>query len=356
MTLLGLQFERRESSSGWLQFLALILALVVSLLVSSVFVILADANVIEAFQALFAGAFGSGKALLETLVKATPLILAGLSATIAFRGQIWNIGIEGQVLAGAMAAYWVSANWTALPPLLLFPAILIAAFIAGGVCGWIPGYLKAKMGLDEVLITVMLNYVIIFLLSYLLADPWREPDQYYHMTSEVPAVAHFPRLFANSRLHLGFIVALVATGLLFWLLWKTRLGYEIRAIGLNPIASKFKSVNVHQVIIITMIISGGLAGLAGAGEVIGLHHRLKPDVAAGIMGSGIIVAMLAGLNPLGVIPAAILFGGLINGANRMQILTGVPIAIVYTIQAVVLLFVLGTQVIATYRIRRVNDA
>jgi ABC-type uncharacterized transport system permease subunit len=356
MTLLGLRFERRERASGWWRFIALLLALVVSLQFSAILIILARANVGEAFAALYAGAFGSWKAFLETLVKATPLILAGLSVTVAFRGQIWNIGVEGQILAGAMAAYWISSRWASLPSVLLFIAILAAAFVAGAFCGWIPGYLKAKLGLDEVLVTVMLNYIIIYFLSYLLADPWREPGQYYHMTPEIPEAARFPTLFANSRLHFGFIIALVVALLVYWLLWKTRLGYEIRAIGLNPTAAKFKGVNTTRVIILIMIISGGLAGLAGAGELIGLHYRLKTELSTGIMASGIIIAMLAGLNPLWVIPAAILFGGLMTGASSMQILTGVPTAMVQTIQAIVLFLVLSTQVIAMYRIRRASNA
>jgi len=142
----------------------------------------------------------------------------------------------------------------------------------------------------------------------------------------------------------------------FWLLHKTCLGYEIRGIGLNPTAVKFKGVNVARVTILTMVISGGLAGLAGAGEVMGLHHRLKADISTGIGFTGIIIAMLAGLNPLGVIPAAILFGGLVNGSNRMQILTGVPTAMVYTIQGVVLLLFLSARAMAMYRVRRVRNA
>ena len=201
----------------------------------------------------------------------------------------------------------------------------------------------------------MLNYVVIYLLSYLLAGPWREPDQYYHMSPPVPEGAQFPVLLEDYRLHLGFLIALAATGLVFWLLQKTRLGYEIRAIGLNPTAARFKGVNVSRVIIWIMIISGGLAGIAGAGEVVGLHHRLKPDIASGVGFTGIIIAMLAALNPLAVIPAAILFGGLVNGANRMQILTGVPTAMVYTIQAIVLLFVLAAQALATYRAEKVKN-
>lgn len=356
MKILGLNFIRRESTSVWTQAFALLLALAASLVASIALIVLAQADIGEALGALFAGAFGSRKATLETLVKATPLLLTGLSVVVAFRGKIWSIGAEGQFICGAMAGYWVSANVTSLPPWLHLGLILAAAFIAGGLCGWIPGYLRARLQVDEVIVTVMLNYVVIYLLSYLLADPWREPDQYYHMSSPVPEGARFPVLFEDSRLHLGFLVALAATGLVFWLLHKTRLGYETRAIGLNSAAARFKGINVSRVIIYIMVISGGLAGIAGAGEVVGLHYRLKPDIASGVGFTGIIIAMLAALNPLAVIPAAVLFGGLVNGANRMQILTGVPTAMVYTIQAIVLLFVLAAQVLATYRMEKVQNA
>jgi general nucleoside transport system permease protein len=355
MSVMGYRFERREQASAWWQFGALILALLISVGFSAGLILIARANIGEAFAALLSGAFGSWKAFGETLVKATPLILTGLSVTVAFRAKIWSIGAEGQFVVGAMAGYWASVNLAFLPPGLLVISILGAAFIGGAFAGWIAGILKARMGADEVIITVMLNYVITFVLSYLLSEPWREQDQYYHMSPPVIEQAFFPPILANSRLHVGFLVALLATILVFWMIKKTRLGYELRAIGFNPKAAKFKGINVGRVTVMIMIISGGLAGLAGAGEVMGLHHRLKADIASGIGFVGIIIAMLAGLNPVGVIPAAILFGGLVNGANRMQILAGVPTALVYTIQAIVLLSVLATQTLATYRVRKVQN-
>jgi simple sugar transport system permease protein len=351
---LGLRFEKRDKRSPMWQLLLSITAVLAALGVSAVLVVSAGADIGEAFSALFAGAFGSWKAFIESLVKAAPLILTGLAVTVAFRGKIWNIGAEGQLFAGAMASYWVSAHWTQLPPALLFLAIMGAAFLAGGLAGAIPGVLKAKIQVDETIVTVMMNYIIQFLLSYLLSGPWRAPDQYYKFTESVPEVAHFPIIIPNSRLHLGFLVAIFFAVFVYWLLKKSRLGYEIRAMGFNERAAKFKGINVGWVILITFLISGGIAGLAGAGEVIGLHHRLRMDISTGYGFSGIIVAMLAGLNPFLVIFVAIFFGGLVNGSNRMQIITGVPVALVYALQAIVLLFLLGTQVLNNYRIRRVK--
>ena len=355
-TILGYTLEKRESTNPLWQTFWTFLALVVALLISAVLIILAKANVGEAFAGLFGGAFGSWKATIETLVKATPLILTGLAVTIAFRGRIWNIGAEGQFWAGAMAGYWASANFLDLNPILHFFVILLAAFIGGAVCGLIPGILKGLLRVDETIVTVMMNYVVHFYLSYLLSGPWQDPDEFYYITSPVPESSQYPVVFPNTRLHVGFIVAVVASVVVFWILNKTRLGYEIRAIGMNPLAAKFKGINVSQVIIVTMLISGGVAGLAGAGEVVGLHHRLRTDISSGYGFTGIIVAMLAGLNPLVVIVAAIFFGGLINGSNRMQIFTGVPVALVYAMQAIVLLCLLSFQVLTNYRIRRTINA
>ena len=349
--ILGFTFEKREHRSRIWQASTTLLAIVVALLITSVLILSAGANVGRAFVGLYGGAFGSVKAIIETLVKSTPLMLTGLAVTVAFRGRIWNIGAEGQFWAGALVGYWASVTFSFLPPVAHFFVMLLSAFIGGAICGLIPGILKGLLNVDETIVSVMMNYVVHFFISYLLSGPWQAPGEYYYMTSEIPESAQFPVL-GNSRLHVGFIVALVAAVVVFWLLHKTRLGYNIRAIGLNPTSAKFKGVNVARVIIITMLISGGIAGLAGVGEVAGINHRLRTDSSSGYGFMGIIVAMLGGLNPFGVIIASIFFGALINGSNRMQIYTGMPTALVYAMQAIVLLSLLSFQVLTNYRIRR----
>lgn len=353
--ILGLRFEKREHSSRMWQVSMVLLAIIVALLISGGLIISAGANVGKAFAGLYGGASGSSSAFIETLVKATPLILTGLAATIAFRGKIMNIGAEGQLLAGAMTGYWAIVNLTWLPPEIYFFVILLAAFIGGAICGLIPGLLKAILKVDETIVTVMMNYVVLYILSYLLSGPWQAPGEYYKFSAPIPESAQYGVLFSNTRLHNGFIVAVVAAIVVFWLLQRTRLGYEIRAIGLNSTAAKFKGVNVSRIIIIVMMLSGGIAGLGGIGEVIGIQHRLRMDLSSGSGFTGIIVAMLAGLNPLAVIVVAIFMGGLINGSNRMQILSNVPTALVYAMQAIVLLCLLSFQVLANYRIRRAQD-
>lgn len=349
---LGIRFEKIEHPSAVRQVLMILLAIVVALSISAVLIISAGPNVAKAFVGLFTGAFGSWKAILETLVKSTPLILTGLAVTIAFRGKIMNIGAEGQFWAGAMFGYWASAYFPTMQPVLHFFFIIFMGFFGGAIWGLIPGLLKGLFKVDETIVTVMMNYIIMYVLSFLLSGIWQAPKEYYYISAPIPESSFFPLIIPNTRLHFGFFIAILATFVVYWLLQKTRLGYEIRTIGSNPIAARFKGINVSRVIIITMLISGGIAGLAGVGEVVGLHHRLRMDISGGYGYTGIIVALLARLNPFGVILAATFMGGLINGSNRMQIFSNVPTALVYAMQAIVLISLLAFQVLANYRIRR----
>lgn len=352
------RIERRTDTSSLWQAASILIAIVAALLVSAILLLTAGANPLVAFGALFTGAFGSWRAVMETLVRAGPLILTGLAATIAFRARIWNIGAEGQLVVGAMAGYFALTLFGGLPRLPLFLLIVLFACAGGGAYGWLSGILKVRFRVDEIISTVMLNYVAILFLSFMLSGigPWRQEGSYYQQSPEIPQVARFIVLLPQSRLHIGFAIAVLAAILIWVLLERTPLGYEIRAFGFNPTASRFKGTNVPGLVMLTMALSGGLAGLAGAGELFGIHHRLVLDLSTGIGYTGIIVAMLAGLNPLGVMVAGVLFGGLINGAFRLQIMTGVPSAFIAAIQAIVLLFVLAAAVLARYRIGRVEDA
>jgi len=351
---LGLRFEKREHSNRLWQFSMTLLAILVALAVTAALIMFAGAPIGEAFAGLYAGAFGSWKAILETLVKSTPLILTGLAVCLAFRGKIMNIGAEGQFYTGAMAGYWAVINFPALNPTLHIMVIFIAGFIGGALCGLIPGLLKGLLKVDETIVTVLLNYVVKFVLSFFLAGIWQAPKEYYYISAPVPEELHYPLLIPNTRLHIGFLVALIVALIVWWILEKTRLGYEIKTIGLNPIAAKFKGINVSRVIILTFLISGGIAGLSGVGEVVGLHFRLRTDLSSDYGFTGIIIAMLGGMNPFGVILAAIFMGGLINGSNAMQIFSNVPTALVYAMQAIVLICLLTFQVLTNYRIKKVK--
>jgi len=351
-----LKVERRLEVSRLWQFLSIVIAVLASIAVCAFLLDTAGADVGEAFGHIYAGAFGSRHTAIETLVKATPLIFTGLAVTVAFRAKIWNIGAEGQLFAGAIMAYLASTLLGWLPGALLVVAIMAAAFAGGALYGGLAGVLKSRFGVNEVLSTVMLNYVIRYFLSYMLVQgPWRDPESFYQQTPRLAEVAHYPLLLDDTRLHVGFLIALVVAVLVYLLLFRTTLGFEIRAVGFNAVASRFKGIKVNRTIVIVMLISGGIAGLAGAGEVFGVHYRLKPDISSGFGFTGIIIAMLGGLHPVGVIIAAIMFGGLVNGGIRMQVLTGVPTALISAIEAIVLLFFLTAAVMTRYQIRIVRE-
>lgn len=353
-----LKFEKRDDISPLGKTAAIVVALIAAMLVSAILIKLANASPLEAFINLFKGAFGNKRAILETLTKSTPLILTGLATVIAFRGKIWSIGQEGQFFLGAIGGYWAYRIFEGLPAPALVPIVILGAFLVGAFGGMLAGLLKAYFNVDVIISTVMGNYIIDYFLSFMLSGsgPWREPGSYYQQTAEITENAYYPLLFANARLHMGFLIAIACSMIVYLILNHTPFGYQLRAFGSNPRAAKFKGINTNKIIILTMFISGGLAGLAGTGELFGVQYRLRPDLSPGYGYTGIIVAMLAGLNPIGVIPAAILFGALINGSAQMRIATGVPTALTFAIQAIVLLSLLSAQVLTRFRVRRVDHA
>ncbi len=351
--LLGLKVEKREDVGPLWQVGSILIALVAAFLVCALLIGSAGVDAWYALTQIALGAFGGWRAFADTLVKATPLILTGLSTTIAFRGRIWNIGGEGQLFLGAMAAYWVASLFKGLTPAEYMPMMLVAAFAGGALCALIPGLLKAYLGVDEIIVSVLMNYVVIYVLSFMLSDPWRDPRSYYLQSASIPQAAQLPVLFSGTRLHAGIVVAVVMAVVVYLLLERTPLGYEIRAHGFNPRAALFKGIDVPRIMAAVMMLSGGLAGLAGMGELSGVQYRLRLDLSAGYGFTGIIIAMLARLNPIAVILAGILFGGLSNGAFRMQVATGIPVAIIGAIEAIVLVFLLVAEVLPRYRVRKV---
>lgn len=347
--------ERRQEVGPLPQILAILLALCGAFAVSAALIAVAGASVSRAAAAAWLGAFGDARAIAETLLQATPILFTGLGVTLAFRARLFNIGAEGQLIAGAMGAVWVCMLvGGGVPPAVLIPLVLLAALVCGGLWGAIPGVLKARYDANEIIVTVMLNFVIFFLLAYLLSGPWRDPASFYNQTPRLPAAARFPELIAETRLHWGFVLALIAAFLVHVFLWRTALGYELRAVGINALAARYKGIRVARVTIVTMAASGAISGLAGAAEVPGLHQRLVLDVSAGFGFTGIIVAMLGRLHPLGVIPAAILFGASVTGTSAMQVAVGVPVAINQAIQAIILIFLLVSDALVRYRIRRIG--
>lgn len=317
---------------------------------------------IEAYLGLIEGAFGSPRALSETAVWSAPYIFAGLAVALAFKGGLFNIGAEGQLALGALFSAWVGF---ALPrvvgPLPIFvhvPLAIMGGVLAGSVWGAIPGWLKARTGGHEVINTIMLNYIALLLSSYLLNGPWKDPNP-LNVSAQTPLIAasaRIPPVFADYRFHWGVVLGVLMAFVVYWLLFKTTIGFEIRTVGQNPSAARYAGIAVERVVVLTMAISGALAGLAGAVEVVALNFRHTLSFNIGYGFDAIAIALLAKSHPLGVIPAAFLFGAMRSGATRMQFLTQVPADIISVIQALVLLFVAADAIIRyLYRIRATGE-
>ncbi len=351
----SIKIVKRKTKSMWLELLTSGAAILASLLVSSVLIALSGASVSEALLAIYDGAFGTVDAFLETLVQATPLMFTGLAVLVAFRAKVWNIGVEGQLWMGSIFATFAAMHFSALPMPVMLAVSLISAMLGGALWGWVAGYCGTRFKANIVIITIMLNYVVKYFTSLLLGGVWMEPGQHYHRTIRFADSTFFPTFF-NSRLHIGFFIAIILAVAVYILLMKTSFGLEMRAIGENPTSSKYKGINIDKTILITLMISGLIAGLAGVSELNGLHHRLKPDISYGLGFTGILIALLGRLNPFGVLLAAVFFGALVNGSINMQIFTGVPSALVPSVQGIVLVFLLGAEAVAGYRIVRVGRA
>ncbi|MGE5224534.1 MAG: ABC transporter permease [Omnitrophica WOR_2 bacterium] len=335
------------------------LAVFTALVVGGVVIAVAGGDPFAAYLGLFQGAFGSTRALSETAVWATPYIYAGLAVALAFKGGMFNIGAEGQLAFGAVTAAWVGYALPGilgfnLPAVIHIPLAVGAGVVAGGIWGAIPGWLKARYGVHEVINTIMMNYIALNIVSFLLNGPMKDPNpaNVSARTPPIAASARIPPLFPNLRVSWGFILALLVAVLIWWLLWKTTLGFEIRTAGTNPEAGRYAGINVRRIIILTMTLSGALAGLAGAIEVTGLNYRHELGFSTGYGFDAIAIALLGKGHPLGVVIAAILFGAMRNGATRMQFLTMIPVDVISVIQALILLFVAADAIIRyIYRIK-----
>lgn len=336
-----------------------LLAVLTSMVVGGLIIAAAGGNPFAAYAGLFEGAFGSLNALSETTVWASPYIFAGLAVAVGFKGGLFNIGAEGQLAFGAVAAAWIGY---ALPGMLGtdIPAVLHVilavggGMLAGGIWAAIPGFLKAYTGGHEVINTIMMNYIALNLTSFLLNGPMKDPNP-MNVVARTPLIAesaHLPPVFPEFRFHWGFILAIGMAFLVWWLLWKTTLGFEIRTTGANLDAARYAGVNVKRTIIVTMLFSGILAGMAGAIEVTALNYRHELGFAVGYGFDAIAIALLGKNHPAGVVLASLLFAAMRNGATRMQFLTQIPVDVISVIQALILLFVAADAVVRyIYRIR-----
>jgi len=331
--------------------------------------------IFDAYLALFVGAFGSpasivdafrvwsatgeSRALLEafrpfseSLVISTPYIFAGLAVALGFRGGLFNIGAEGQLFVGGLASVYVGYAIKGLPAIIHLPLAILAGILAGGIWGAIPGYLKARTGAHEVINTIMMNYIAFRLTDYLLQGPMARPDG-LPITPEIAPSAYLPALFPRPmRIHVGFLLALVFAALVYWFLWKTTIGMEIRMVGANPHAARYAGVRIASIIVLTMSLSGALAGLAGTNQVLGVDHRMVRAFSTGYGFDSIALALLGNSHPLGVVLASLLFGFLRGGAARMQSVAGTPVEIIRIVQGMIIIFVAAPEIIRSlYRLK-----
>lgn len=329
------------------------LALAATAALGSILALIAGAEPFGVLGLIAKGAFGSKFALLETLNRATPLIFTGLAVAVAFRARLWNIGAEAQLYAGALMAVLIGAGTPALSGPLLLPFMAIAAMLAGALLLLGPALLKTRLGVDEVVTTLLLNFIMLLFVSMLLEGPLKDPAGMGWPKSEALArEARLPRIVTGLRLHWGFGLALIAA-LLVWLLQsRTTLGFEMRAVGENPAAARYAGMPVERTIALTALLSGGLAALAGFSEVAGLKGNLTLDLSPGFGYAGVIVAMLALLHPLGVILAALFVAGVFVGADSMSRAAGVPTYIADILLAAALLFMSLAILLTRFRVAR----
>lgn len=368
-----------------------LLSVFTALLIGAVIIVLSSENVWIAFRdsigaglrtsleliastyaALFAGAIGdpakiraaleSGDPMairrafnpfFETLVASTPYIYGGLAVALGFRGGLFNIGVEGQLFIGAITSAFVGYSLVGLPLWIHLPLTILAGFAGGALWGFIPGYLKARTGAHEVINTIMLNYIAFRLSDWLLTGPMKRPDSFNPVSPFIQDTAKLPRFFDSPiRFHAGFFLALIVAYLVYWFLFKTRWGFDLRSVGANLHAARYAGMSIFLWTVMAMTLSGGLGGLAGSNEVLGVNYNLAMAFSSGYGFDSIALALLGKSHPLGVVLSALLFGALRNGATRMMVVSGIPIDIISILQALILAFIAAPAIIRTiYRLK-----
>lgn len=348
-----MRLEPRAHTSIALQLAAPLAAIAASFVVAAVLVLLGGASPFAVFAAVIKGALGTQFAFLETLTRATPLIFTGLAAAVAFRARLWNIGGEAQLYAGAIVCVALGTGTLPLPAPILLPLIALVAMLAGAMLLLGPTLLKTRFSVDEVVTTLLLNFIIVLVVSLLLDGPLKDPMGLgWPQSKKVIAEAVWPKLVQGKRLHWGFIVAMLAAGAVWFINVRTTFGYEMRAVGFNARAARFAGIPVNWVMAKTALLSGGLAALAGVSEVAGLKGNLTLDLSPGFGYTGIVVAMLAALHPLGVIAAAIFVAAMFVGADAMSRSVGVPNYIANVMVATALLTMVAGMLFTRFRLRR----
>ena len=353
--------KRTDDYPGWLPAATSLGSVVVAFLISGVILKFIGGDPGQVLAYFFKATFGSWAVFSDTMVKATPLIMVGLACAVAFKMKLSNIGAEGQFYIGAFASSLVvlipMVDLETTPKFVIIALMIVMGMIGGAIWGFIPGYLKAKYKVNEIITTLMLNYVALYWNNFWIFDKWS--DAGFQMTPQFDKVAWLPRLsdlakeykaFSGITLHLGVVFGLVAAVVIWWILERSHWGYQIKLIGDNPKAARYAGLNITRNLVLVMMLSGALAGLAGMSEISGVVHRLQEKISPGYGFTGIIVAWLAKLNPFAVIIVSILFGALIIAGRQIQ-----PAGLAYLLQGIILFMVISSDVLLRYKIRLVRN-
>ena len=346
------QIVKTDQTPLWMRPLIPVLILIGTFILTSGIILLAHANPFEAYYYFLIAPLSSQVSFLEVLVKATPLLLCGVAVTFAFASGYYNIGAEGQLYAGAIAAAWLGMLLNGVPAILAIPLMILGGFVAGTLWALVPALLKIRLAVDEVVTTLLLNSVMTYIVSALLNGPWRDPASGWPQSPQIADSTIFLKIVPRSRLNIGFIVAILAVLVLWYVLNRTAFGLRMRAVGLGQPAARFAGVNVKRTILIAALVSGGIAGIAGVAEVAGIQYHLIADLSAGYGYTGIIIATLGGLNALGVGVASFFFGLVDTGSQSVSRALGVPVYLADVTQAIMLLVALAMFLIQRYRIVR----
>ncbi len=335
-----------------------VLSVILALLLGAVVLLWADKNPLAAYAALFKGAFGGAAYIADTVSRSIPIIFTGLAVALAFRCGLFNIGVEGQLLVGGMAAAVVGAKLADLPGVILFPLVILTGAAAGGIWAAIPGLLKARAGVHEVINTIMMNYIAYSLAAYVVEVTRsgvvpKTPD--IGEGARLSYISDYISAFSGSNLNTGLFIAFLAVGVVYFILWKTTAGYEIRAVGLSPAAAEYGGIGVTRNIVLAMVLSGILAGLGGVERVCGVHHSFVSGLSPGYGFEGIAVALLGRNHPVGVVLAALVFGALASGGLYMDMAADVPVDIVVIIQASIIFFVAADSIVRHMIFRKTGE-
>ncbi len=351
--------EKREISSPLFRFTAPIISIAIALFIAGFLLLASGVDPMAAYREIIVESLGSLYGLSETLVKTTPLIFTGLGVSLAFRMQIWNIGAEGQIYMGAMGASWVALFSGIQNHWLMMITMFAAAFLLGGCWAGVAGFLRARWQVNEIIVTLLMNYIAILSVDYLVYGPWKDPKGFnFPLTAQFIDAARFSEYF-NTRLHSGFFLAIFCALILYLFMERTVWGYEIKVIGSNPKAAQYAGMQTGMAIFFVLFLSGAIAGVAGFSEVAGLQHRLQHGISPGYGYTAIIIAWLAKRSAIGVVIVSFLLGILLVGGESLQLMWQLPVAFVYAFQGLILFFLLASDFFIIYRlklVRRISNA